>query len=248
MIAPSRALRALSLAVLAAPLVARAGDLEVSPILVELSSGARSALVTIRNTGRRTVRYQARAFGWAQERDGAMVLEPAKDLFLFPPLVELQPGESRNLRLGTDAAPGERERSWRLFVEELPRADAAPAANQVQVLTRVGVPVFLAPKVRTVKAELAFLPREGPRVRFVLRNAGTVHLRPRSVTFALEAKGGERVLERSLDAWYVLAGGERVYEADVPAAACARAAEGVVVAVLDEGDIEAREAGLCRAP
>lgn len=248
MIAPSRALRALSIAVLVAPLAAVAGDLEVSPILVDLSARARSALVTIRNTGRRTARYQARAFDWSQGSDGAMALEPAKDLFLFPPLVELQPGESRNLRLGTEVAPGERERSWRIFVEELPRADAAPGANQVQVLTRVGVPVFLAPKVRAVKAELAFLPRDGERVRFVLRNTGTVHVRPRSVTFALEAVGGERVLERTLDAWYVLAGGERVFEAALPAAACVKAAEGIVVATLDEGAIEARTADLCRAP
>jgi len=243
-----RALRALSVAALVAPLPGGAGDLEIAPILVDLSSEARTALVAVRNAGRRTMRYQAKAFDWAQAPDGEMVLGPAKDLVLFPPLVELQPGETRNLRLGTDAPPGARERSWRLFVEELPHAAAAPEANRVRVLTRVGIPVFLAPQKKQAQAEIAFLPSEGGRVRFAIRNAGTVRLRPTSVTLALSAKDGARVYERTLDAWYVLAGGERVYAVEVPPDACARAAEARAVAALEHGSIEVRTADACRGP
>jgi fimbrial chaperone protein len=250
MIAPRRVLPALAAAALLAPLAARAGDLEIAPILVELAEDARTALVTVKNAGRQPMRYQARAYDWVQAPDGEMVLSPASGLVVFPPVLELEAGASRNLRVGTDAAPGEQERSWRLFVEELPRADAPPEANRVQVLARVGVPVFLAPRKAAARGEVAFGGRDGARLKFAVRNVGTVRLRPRAVTFALAAKDGARVLEKALDAWYVLAGGERVYEVELPADACARATGGaaVVEVALEQGRIEARSADACRAP
>jgi len=251
---PTRPSAARALAVLAsalalalAPRPARAGDVEVSPILIELSGRSRTALVSIRNAGGAPMRYQARAYAWAQGTDGVMDLAPARDLVVFPPLLELQAGEARNLRVGSDAAPGAAERAWRLVVEELPRADVAPG-TQVQVLTRVGVPVFLAPARPAAKGELALLARDGARIRFTLRNTGTVRLRPSAVTLALRAEGGATVHEQRLEPWYVLAGGERIYEVAVPAAACAKAAEVVLTAALEAGAIEARAPGACRAP
>lgn len=226
---------------------ARAGEVEVSPILVELGPSARTAIVSVRNAGSSPMRYQVRGFDWDQATDGQMLLAPAADLVLFPPLLELQPGESRNLRVGTNVAPEERERSWRIFVEEMPRSDQADA-QRVQVLTRVGVPVFLAPARKTARAELAFLERDGRRVRFTLRNLGTVRLRPLDVRLSLVAKDGAVTFERALDAWYVLAGGERIHEVEVPADACSKASEVVVVAELEARKIEARAAGACRGP
>jgi fimbrial chaperone protein len=226
---------------------AAAGDLELSPILVELSARSRTALVSVRNAGGAPMRYQARAYAWAQGTDGAMDLVPARDLVVFPPLLELAPGEARNLRVGADATPGAAERAWRLVVEELPRRDVAQD-TQVQVLTRVGVPVFFAPAKPAASGELAVLSRDGARVRVALRNTGTVRLRPTAVALSLRDAAGAPVHERALEAWYVLAGGERVYEVDLPAAACAKASELVVTATLDAGTIEARAQGACRAP
>jgi fimbrial chaperone protein len=235
-------------AALVAPGATRAGDLELSPILVELSARSRTALVTLRNGGSAPMRYQVRAFSWDQKADGGMELTPTRELVLFPPLLELAPGESRNLRVGTQSEPGAAERTWRIFVEELPRADDADAANRVQVLTRVGVPVFLAPTRRLSKVELVFLPPEPGRVRLALRNGGSVRVRPSAVKLALVAADGSPVLEKTLDAWYVLAGGQRIYEVELPEGACAGAATAVASATLESGAIEARAAGACRGP
>lgn len=240
--------RAALLAALLAPAIVGAADLELAPTSIELSNAARTAIVTLRNAGGTPMRYQLRAYAWAQKDDGEMQLTPTRDLVLFPPLLELAPGERRNVRVGTRVAPGDAERTWRVFIEEMPRGDDAAAAARVQVLTRIGVPVFLAPARRIARGEIAFLPRTGSRVRFAVRNTGTVRLRPTAITVALVAAGGERLAEKALDAWYVLAGGERVYEADVPADACARSAEAVATASLEGGAIEARVADPCRAP
>ena len=242
------AARALLVAAALAPAAARGGDLDISPVNVELSANARTALMSLRNGGAGPARYQLRAYAWAQKPDGAMDLSPTRELVVFPPLLELAPGEARNVRLGTDAAPGAAERTWRVFIEELPRAATAEDVARVKVLTRIGVPVFLAPAAPVARGELVFLARDGARVRLALRNTGTVRLRPAAVSVALLAADGARVFEKALDPWYVLAGGERVYEVEVPAEACARAAAVVASAALERGAIEARAAGACRGP
>lgn len=244
----ARAVRALLAAAALAPAVASAGAVDVSPVNVELSGKVRTALLSLRNGDGAPARYQLRAYAWAQKPDGAIDLSPTRELVVFPPLLELAAGEARNVRVGTEAAPGAAERTWRIFIEELPRAETAEDAARVRVLTRIGVPVFLAPAKAVERGELAFLGRDGARIRLALRNTGTVRLRPRSVTLALAGADGSPVFERSLDGWYVLAGGERVYEVEVPAEACARAVTVVATAALERGAIEARAAGACRDP
>jgi fimbrial chaperone protein len=241
-------LAAVALAAAAAP-PAGAAELDVSPVLVDLAAGRRTALLTVRNAGAAPARFQARAFSWAQGPDGVMQLSPTREVAVFPPLLELAPGESRNLRVGTDAPARAVERAWRLSVEELPREDEPPAGVRVRVLTRVGLPVFLAPAAKAVaRGEIVFLERSAARIRFAVRNAGTVRLRPSAVTLALVSAGGERVFEKELEPWYVLAGGERIYEVEPPADLCPKAAEVAVSAQLEGGAIAGRAPGPCRAP
>jgi fimbrial chaperone protein len=242
-----RALPLLAALALAPPL-AGAGELEVAPTAVELSGATPTALVALKNDGAKAMRYQIRAYVWAQEPSGEMRLTPARDLVLFPPLLELAPGESRNVRVGTRAQTAAAERTWRMFIEEMPRADESPSQARVEVLTRIGVPVYLAPAKRVEKAELVFLPGAPGKLRFTLRNTGTVRIRPTGVTLALVGADGTKLAERTLEAWYVLAGGERIYEAEVPADACAAAREAIAIASVEGGAIEARIASPCRAP
>src|SRR3954469_1996868 len=116
----------------AAPLLAMgvalplAASLDVSPIRIELNRPAPNALVTLTNTGKDTARYELRIVSWKQNDAGEMDLQDTREVFLYPPLVTLQPGEKRNARVGV--APtvfGQVEKTYRLIVEELP-APAKP--------------------------------------------------------------------------------------------------------------------------
>jgi fimbrial chaperone protein len=221
----------------------------VSPVVVELAAGQRTALLTVRNAGAAPVRLQAKASTWTNGPDGRMQLSPTREVAIFPPLLELAPGETRNLRVGTDAPAQPVERAWRLSLEELPREDAPPAGMGVRVLTRVGLPVFLAPAAAPVaRGEVQFLARAGGKVRFAVRNTGTVRLRPSAVSFALVSGRGEPVFEKPLDPWYLLAREERVYEVEPPAGACDRAAEMVATVQLESGPLVGRAPGACRGP
>lgn len=219
---------------------ARAGELQVSPVLVELGPARRSGLVTLKNLAQAKARYQVRAYAWAQDERGAMQLAATTDLVAYPLLLELAPGEERVLRIGTTARPEAREKSYRIFVEELPDSQAPGQPGQVRVLTRVGIPVFFAPERPQTKGSVAFLSVQARRATLRIHNTGTVHLRPSAVSVVGLADDGTRTFEVPLNAWYILAGDGRLYDADLPADGCARTRQLVAKVAADPGDLEAR--------
>ncbi|HZZ84589.1 MAG TPA: fimbria/pilus periplasmic chaperone [Anaeromyxobacteraceae bacterium] len=221
---PCRVLRLAAAAALLSSLggAARGAGLEISPTLVRLSPGETSAIVQLRNGGAEEVRYQVQLTRWGESPEGEMQLAPTQDVIVFPALLALKPGEERNLRVGAAVGFGPVEKSYRLFLEELPPAQRPGAAAQVRVLSRIGIPIFLAPSRAEERPEIEDLLVSGGRVAFALRNRGTVHYRPAELRVSgLDASGAE-LFRWSFNPWYVLAGGERRYEHVIPAASCAR--------------------------
>ena len=138
---------ALLLLMAAASLVAppaRAADFTVNPIQIFLSGQTQSAILTIQNTSTEPLRFQLNAFGWAQDAAGQMQLTPTSEVIFFPRLLTLAPNEQRIVRVGASGPPGPVERTYRIFVEELPPStqQAAPP-GQVRVLARMGIPIFV---------------------------------------------------------------------------------------------------------
>jgi fimbrial chaperone protein len=198
-----------------------AQTLQVTPIQVELTGKTRNAIVAVQNLGTEPVRFQVSAFGWRQDSRGKMELSRTKDVTFFPGLFTIGPGQKRNLRIAAAAPPAEVEKTYRVFVEQLP-GGPGPAAASVRVLTRVGIPVYVEPPERSRRAELSPVHREGRRISFVLRNTGNVRVRPEAASVIGKDADGQLVFERPLSAWYVLAGDERIFEAEAPRDACAR--------------------------
>jgi fimbrial chaperone protein len=200
---------------------AGAAAFSIDPTQIRLSARAPSALLTVRNESAAPVRLQISAFAWAQAASGEMQLGPTDDIVFFPALFTLAPGEARKVRVGTTAAFGSVERSYRLFVEELPGEPGARAAGTgVQVLTRMGIPVFLQPESPRASASLGGLGIRDGAVSFRLQNTGTVHFVPDTVRLRAEDGGGAAVIDQAIRSWYVLAGGTREFQVTVEPPAC----------------------------
>ncbi|HSN91594.1 MAG TPA: fimbria/pilus periplasmic chaperone [Anaeromyxobacteraceae bacterium] len=225
---------AASLAGLASwPASAAGGDLVVSPVVVDLGK-ARSALVTVRNAAPDRGRYQLRVYRWDESPLGEMRLEPASDLVVFPVVLDLAPGQERKLRVGTTAAPGEKERSWRVFLEEILPAVTQEEGNRVRTRLRIGIPVFLAPERTFAGAEIVGLGVDAGRVTFLMRNGGSVRIRTTEVLVTVADAAGATLFQKRFDGWYVLAGSDRLYDVEIPREACRKAAQVTAVATADQ--------------
>ena len=194
-----------------------ASTFTVEPTQIFFSGTTNSVVVTLRNGSDGPLRFELTVFTWTQSAKGEMELAPTRDIVLFPSLLTLAPGESRRVRVGRIAEADIRERTYRVFVEELPPIDAA--GGGVRVLTKMGIPIFLRPGKEVASVTLNGLSQRGGRLRFTIANQGTVHFIPkrvvvRGLTAAAEA------FEMPLDSWYVLAGGRREFEVDLPKGGC----------------------------
>ena len=172
---------------------------------------------------------------WRQDADGQDQYELADGLLYFPRTMEIPPGDSRIIRVGVKAAPTAREDTYRVFVEELPPAvptSAAPSGTSLQVLLRVGVPVFVAPAQSDRKAEITRLELRGTIAEWALVNTGNVHLRAEKVALVGIARDGIRLFEQSFQERYLLAGALKTLRFNIPHEKCAQLAtlEAVVVA------------------
>ena len=115
---------------------------------------------------------------------------------------------------------GVREKTYRIFVEELPPAGTA-ASSGVRVLTKMGIPIFVRPVKEVATATLNDLRQQDGAFRFTLTNAGTVHVVPQTIKVRGLA-GSNTAFDRDLEGWYVLAGGRREFEMAFPKNACAQ--------------------------
>ena len=215
---------------------ARAGGLNVTPIQLRLSPQTTKAMLTLRNDGAETLRYQVSATSWHQTPRGELQLAPTSEVLFFPALFTLKPGEERNVRVGVGTAFGPVEKTYRVFVEELPPTERpAQPSSEVRVLTRVGVPVFLAPERPVERRSIEGLGARGGRASFRVANLGTVHFREDAVKLRGLDESGAVLFEREQRGWYVLAGGSLDYEFELPKS-CPGLAAFVASVTADNGD------------
>jgi fimbrial chaperone protein len=198
---------------------AAAATFTVEPTQIFLSDRTPSVVMTLRNDSQETLRFELSVLKWHQSPTGEMQLEPTEDVVFFPALLTLGPGESRRVRVGNATTLDVREKTYRIFVEELP--PLTQQAGGVRVLTKMGIPIFLRPAKESASATLTNVSQQNGRLHFTLANDGTVHFVPKEI----RVRGliaSTTTFENRLDGWYVLAGGRREFEMAFPDAECAR--------------------------
>ena len=185
----------------------------VDPLIIDLDADTRSAVLSITNPTAKEIRFEIKAFAWDQAPPaGEMQLTPTPEVVIFPPLLTIKPKMTQRVRVGTTAAQGPIEKSYRLLVEELPTGDAPVVANQVAVRTRIGIPVFVAPTKATRSGDIGAIAIKNRTVSVTLRNTGTTHAMVDDVVIRGMSGPDEMVFEQSIQGWYVLAGKTRTWE------------------------------------
>jgi fimbrial chaperone protein len=210
-----------ALAFLCQGAIASGSTFTVSRVNVFLTSQAKSEVVTIRNTSDVPLRFQVNVFAWDQNAQGEMALTATRDIVFFPPLFSLKPGEERNLRIGTATSAGTTEKTYRLFIEELPSQEGGSGPpGQVAIRTRLGIPIFLRPVKEAIAGRVDQVGVRDSHLAFALRNIGNVHFVAQAIRITGYGATGDTVLEGKLEGWYVLAGGTRLFDLELPTDKC----------------------------
>lgn len=214
---------------------AYAAAFSVSPTRVVLTAQQTSALVTLTNDSERTVRFQLSVVAWDQTTEGQMKMSATSDVLVYPPMVSIAAHDSRRIRVGAVVPAAEVERSFRLFVEELPdEAELASGVRAVQVRTRMGIPVFLQGAHPTpLPLVEGFALRDGV-VELDVLNDGTSFTVLQSVQIRGLADGRE-VFSSTAKGWYLLAKHRQTFRLPLDAAQCAPSKQLVLIATTDAG-------------
>lgn len=213
----------LFLLLLLLPVAARAGDWRVSPIRLDLGRDAKSGAVTVTNDSDDRLQVQMKAFEWTQDAEGKDRYDETGEILFFPRLMILERKEERILRAGIRVPAAAKEKTYRLFIEEIPGPRKAEGVN-VAVAIRFGVPIFVKPLKEEVRGEVGVLTMSAGVLLVPVKNTGNVHFVVQSVLVRGRNGAGEEIFSRELSGWYLLAGASRGYTTTVPAEACFNAA------------------------
>jgi len=204
---------ALAFLLLAAPPPALAGRFSVAPIRIDFGASLRIGAVTVTSEDDHPLVFKNSPSLWTQNADGGDVYTPTSDLVVTPPLLRVETGEPRIVRIGTVREPGDVERSYRVFLEEQAPANPEAGGATIAVVIKFGVPVFVAPRSERIAGVAEIVERKPGRVTLQIKNSGNVHFNVETIT----ANG---VAVKDVSSWYLLPGATRRYDLAIPPDAC----------------------------
>ena len=186
--------------------------IDLAPTRFVLKAKAPTGLLSLRNGRSQASRFQVQAFAWTESAAGKMVLVPTEDIVFFPPLLTVQPGEIRKIRIGAAVPFAPVEKSYRLIIQELPPLESHDGEESgIHTLMKFNLPVFLQAARPASQAQLEDFVLKDGQLSFRVKNEGNSHLLLQSVSVTGSGKSGEAVFEHQLAGWYVLAGDVRNY-------------------------------------
>jgi len=206
----------------------------VSPARIFLEPGVKSSVITVVNEGDEKVNLQGQAMEWSQDAEGKDVYKNTGDLVFFPRMLLLNKGEQKIVRAGMKIPAAAREKTYRLFIEEIPQARKSTGdTSQVSVAVRFGVPFFVRPLKEEMQGELTGAALAKGVVSATVKNSGNTHFRINSVSLKGTDSQGAETFTGQVDGWYLLAGAVRSYSVPIPAGKCAGTAQIEIVVTTD---------------
>ncbi|HNT43820.1 MAG TPA: fimbria/pilus periplasmic chaperone [Syntrophorhabdaceae bacterium] len=203
---------------------ASAQSFSVHPTRVSFDRTTKAQKLIIRNKGATDLSLQVGAFKWSQNKDGRDVYEDTSDIVVFPPIFKIRKGEQRLVRLGTTLGPTSREGAYRVFVEELPVADPKRSGPGINLVFKVGIPLFVSPLQASREALGICLAIEEGTVVLSALNNDNAHAEIESVSIIGQDSREKEIFSKGFNGWYILSGSSRVYKVDIPPAICKRLA------------------------
>jgi fimbrial chaperone protein len=196
-----------------------AGEWKVTPIRIDLDKSAKSGVVTIANEGTENLNVQMKAMEWTQDAQGKDVYTETEDIIFFPKIMTIEKKEERILRAGIKIPAVAKEKTYRLFVEEIPEPKKSEGVN-VAIAIRFGVPIFVKPLNAEPKGEIQKIELAKGVISVTVKNTGNIHFMINTINIQGKNRKGEEVFTKDVNGWYLLSEASRGYSTEVPQEIC----------------------------
>jgi fimbrial chaperone protein len=218
------------------PAASIAGLFSISPIRLDLDRRNKTDTITIGNDEpERKIEMQAKLFEWTQDATGNDVYVESNDLVFFPRIFSVDKQDQRVIRVGLKVPAAATEKSYRLFVEELPPPpDPDKKGAQILFVLRFGVPIFVRPDKEQLAGAIEGIETAPTAATVIIRNTGNQNFQIQSLSVKSQAG-----YEKEIVGGYVLAGATKHVTAPFPADMCAKLGKLQIVMKTDRmGTIE----------
>ncbi|MDH4319393.1 MAG: fimbria/pilus periplasmic chaperone [Desulfobulbaceae bacterium] len=180
-----------------APAFGRA-NLGIWPIEVSLWPDKKISEINLNNKGTEIVRLQIYAKHWDMDEKGKFIEADSGEFVFYPRLLTIPGGEKKTLRVGYNGEFPPLEKSYRLYIHELPELNEGgeQQTSGVKVgfnmLMRLSVPLFVSPSkdVPFIKPSIDKVTKTANGVQLSFGNSGTHHVEIKDISVELLGKGG----------------------------------------------------------
>jgi fimbrial chaperone protein len=201
---------------------AMAGEFSVNPIRVDLGPTAKSAVITVTNEGNEKLNFQIQGMEWSQNAAGKDEYRDTRELIFFPKIMSVEPGREGVIRIGLRAQAVAAEKTYRLFIEEMPGIQKEPQTSgaQIKFLIRFGVPVFAAPGRPADGLAVDGFELKNGVIALFATNMGNRHQVVKGIHLKGMDSAGKAIYGLDIADRYLLAGTRKSYTATVAAEQC----------------------------
>jgi len=206
-------------------------NFSITPTSVDLSAGVKSSALTVINSGDEKLNCQIDLKEWSQDGEGKDVYTDTKDVVFFPKIMTVEPNEQRAIRIGLKGPQDVKEKTYRLFVEEIPSQKKGSENKEhgkisagLTIAFRYAVPIFVKPAKQQESAVVENVDMAFSEASAVIKNTGNIHIKMLSIAFRGKASDGKELFRQDVAGWYILQGLTRRYTATVPKEICSNLA------------------------
>lgn len=201
---------------------AHSAEWQVIPIRLDFDKNSKTGVITVKNQGNEKLNVQMSLSEWIQDEQGKDVYRDSQELIFLPKLATLEPKGEQVLRVGIRAPAVSVEKSFRLFITEIPQPRPAEAST-VTLAMRFGVPIFIKPLKEEAAGTVAKAELNKGALSLTIKNTGNIHFNIRSISVKGVAEGTGELFSKEISGWYLLSGAARTYVIPLDQIVCGKA-------------------------
>jgi fimbrial chaperone protein len=219
-------------------------EFQVQPTTMEIGGKVKSGVFSVINNGNEKIDFQVSLKEWNQDEKGKDILSETKDIVFFPKIMSVEPNSQRAVRIGLKAPPSAKEKTYRLFVQEIPTPKKSTDEDGkkeikagVAIAFRFSMPIFVKPLKPQESFVFDNIEMSKGVVKAVVKNTGNVHIKTRAVKFSGKDAEGKEIFAKEIAGWYILNGLSFPYEAEIPKDVCGKIAKIDLIAQAENSSI-----------